>query len=79
MTATINSMELKFADFLFADQLMEGDLIKYDGDLYEIQSVESIAEGEILKVVNDYGEEDEIFIRNETQVEWYVNVEEEVE
>lgn len=79
MAATITTMELKFADFLFADQLMEGDLIKYDGDLYEIQSIQSVNDGEILKVVNDYGEEDELFIRNETQLEWYVNVEEEVE
>lgn len=60
MTATINSMELIYADLLTPDQLMEEDIIEVDGDIVEVIGIDSDATGDTYYVgyVNDYGDRD---------------------
>jgi len=60
MTATMNSMELIYADLLTPDQLMEEDIIEVDGDIVEVLGIDSDATGDTYYVgyVNDYGDRD---------------------
>lgn len=60
MTATMNSMELIYADLLTPDQLMEEDIIEVDGDIVEVIGIDSDATGDTYYVgyVNDYGDRD---------------------
>ena len=60
MTATMNSMELIYADLLNPDQLMEEDIIEVDGDIVEVIGIDSDATGDTYYVgyVNDYGDRD---------------------
>jgi len=60
MTATMNSMELIYADLLTPDQLMEEDIIEVDGDIVEVIGIDSDATGDTYYVgyVNDYGDKD---------------------
>jgi len=60
MTATMNSMELIYADLLTPDQLMEEDIIEIDGDIVTVLGIDSDATGDTYYVgyVNDYGDKD---------------------
>jgi hypothetical protein len=53
-------MELKFADTLTPDQLMQEDLIKFGDSVVEVVSVESDANGDIYFVSyqDEFGEKD---------------------
>ena len=77
MTATINNMELVWADKLTPGSLMEDDLIKIDGELYEILNIESDSTGDnyLIDCVDVYGERESIEIAYDTYVDLYVYVE----
>jgi hypothetical protein len=78
MTATMKTMELVYADLLTPNQLMEGDLIKIDGDLVEVVSVSDDATGDNYTIThrNEYGEEYEYTCTYEEVFRFYVFVEE---
>lgn len=75
MSDTITSMELRLADTLFPNQLMENDLIKLDDEYFTVQSITENEEGVNLVVLNDYDEPIDIFLFDDEQVELYVFVE----
>ncbi len=79
MSDTMISMELVHADSLYADQLMEGDLIKildeYGTQLVEVKNVHSIDEGYLVEVVNDYGEEIDVHFTENDLIHLFVYVE----
>lgn len=79
MTATINSMELVYADLLTPSQLMEGDLINIDNDVVEVISIEDDATGDNYTIGyrNDYGDELEYSCNYEEMFKLYVFVERE--
>jgi hypothetical protein len=74
MTATINNMELVWADKLTPGSLMVDDLIKVDNDLIEIISIDSDATGDnyFIDCVDVYGEPDTITIAHDAYVDLYV-------
>jgi hypothetical protein len=78
MTDTMKTMELVYADLLTPNQLMEGDLIKIDGDLVEVVSVSDDATGDNYTIThrNEYGEENEYTCNYEEVFKFYVFVEE---
>jgi hypothetical protein len=77
MTATITNMELVWADKLTPGSLMVDDLIKVDGELIEIISIDSDATGDnyLIEYADAYGERDELTIPHDTYVDLYVYVE----
>jgi hypothetical protein len=77
MTATITNMELVWADKLTPGSLMVDDLIKIDGELIEIISIDSDATGDnyLIEYADAYGERDELTIPHDTYVDLYVYVE----
>jgi hypothetical protein len=79
MTATIATMELVWADKLTPGSLMEGDLIKVDGELIEILKINSDSTGDnyFIEYADVYGEQDEITIAHDTYVDLYVYIENE--
>lgn len=76
MTATINSMELVYADLLTPSQLMEGDLINIDMDIVEVINIVDDATGDnyIITYRNDYGEENELECTYEEMFKLYVMI-----
>ena len=58
MSATINDMELIYADSLTPDQLMVGDLIKIGDDIVEVTFIESDSTGDNydIQTKNEFGE-----------------------
>ena len=74
----MKTMELVYADLLTPNQLMEGDLIKIDGDIVEVVSVYDDATGDNYTVThrNEYGEEYEYTCTYEEVFRFYVFVEE---
>ena len=76
MSATMKNMELVWADKLTPGSLMVDDMIKIDGELYEILSIDSDATGDnyFLDVVDVYGERDEITIAHDVYVDLYVYI-----
>jgi hypothetical protein len=78
MNATINSMELVYADLLTADQLMEGDLVDIEGSIVDVISIEDDATGDNYTITyrNEYGEEDVFECSYEHVFKLYVFVEE---
>jgi hypothetical protein len=76
MTATINNMELVWADKLTPGSLMVDDLIKIDGDLIEIIDISSDGTGDnyFIDCVDVYGEPDTITLAHDTYVDLYVYV-----
>jgi hypothetical protein len=81
MTATINSMELIYADLLTPDQLMEDDIIEVEGDIVTVLGVDSDATGDVYYVghVNDYGDKDVTEFNYTDTVKLYVFREDEEE
>jgi hypothetical protein len=75
MTDTIINMQLKLADILNPDQLMEGDVIKLENEFFTISYIEFLDEGYNLGLINDFDEVVEISIDDEQQIELYVYVE----
>ena len=79
MTATINAMELVYADLLTPSQLMEGDLINIDNDIVEVISVVDDATGDNYTITyrNEYGEDEETVCTYEDMFKLYVFIDEE--
>jgi hypothetical protein len=79
MTATINSMELVYADLLTPSQLMEGDLVEIEGVIVDVLAIEDDATGDNYSITyrNDYGEEDVFECDYEHVFKLYVFVEQE--
>lgn len=75
MSDTMTSMELRLADTLLPNQLMEDDLIKIDDEYFTIESIQEGDEGFNLVVLNDFDEPIDIFLFDDEQVELYVFVE----
>lgn len=77
MNATIQNMELVYADLLTPGQLMEGDLINIDFDIVEVIAIKDDATGDNYTIThrNDYGEEEEYFCTHEEMFKLYVFVE----
>lgn len=77
MTATINTMELVWADKLTPGSLMEGDLIRVDGELIEVVNITSDSTGDnyLIEFADVYGERDEIIIAHDSYVDLYVYIE----
>jgi hypothetical protein len=78
MTATINAMELVYADLLTADQLMEGDLVDIEGSIVDVILIEDDATGDNYTITyrNEYGDEDVFECSYEHVFKLYVFVEE---
>ncbi len=79
MTATINGMDLVYADLLTADQLMEGDLVDIEGVIVYVVAIEDDATGDNYTITyrNDYGEEDVFQCAYDDKFKLYVFLEEE--
>ena len=77
MSATMKNMELVWADKLTPGSLMVDDMIKIDGELIEIISIDSDATGDnyFIDCVDVYGERDTITIAYDTYVDLYVYIE----
>jgi hypothetical protein len=75
MTATINSMELRFADLLYPNQLMENDIIKLDEEYFTVKALSENDEGFNIVVADDYDELLDVFLFDDEKVELYVFVE----
>lgn len=75
MTATINDMELRFADLLYPNQLMENDIIKIDEEYFTVKALSENDEGFNIVVADDYDELLDVFLFDDEKVELYVFVE----
>ena len=69
------SMELRFADHLLPNQLMEGDIIKVDEEFFTIHSLVQNDEGFNIVALDDFDEPIDIFLWDDEKVELYVFVE----
>lgn len=74
MTDTMTSMELRLADFLSPNQLLEGDIIKLEEDFFTIDSIKETNTGVDLVVLNDFDEKVEVSLLDDETVELYVFV-----
>jgi hypothetical protein len=75
MSDTMMSMELVFADYLLPNQLAEGDLIKLENQYLTVKEISETKEGYNLVLADDFDDEEEYFILDDTKIEWYVFVE----
>jgi hypothetical protein len=75
MTDTMMSMELVFADYLLPNQLAEGDLIKLENQYLTVKQISETKEGYNLVLADDFDDEEEYFILDDTKIEWYVFIE----
>lgn len=75
MSATMMSMELRFADLLLPNQLEVGDLIKIDDEFLTIDSISENDQGVNLVLLNDFDETLDVFLFDDEKVELYVFVE----
>jgi len=73
--ATMMSMELVFADYLLPNQLAEGDLIKIEDQYLTVKEISETKEGFNLVLADDFDDEEEYFVLDDTKIEWYVFVE----
>ena len=69
------SMELVFADYLLPNQLAEGDLIKLENQYLTVKQISETKEGYNLVLADDFDDEEEYFILDDTKIEWYVFIE----
>lgn len=74
MTDTMTSMELRLADFLSPNQLLEGDIIKVGEDFFTIDTITETKTGVDLVVLNDFDEQVEVSLSDDETVELYVFV-----
>ena len=68
-------MELVFADYLFPDQLMEEDIIKFEDLLYTVKTITAVKDGYMLRLVNDFEEVEELLFSDNDKIAWYAFVE----
>jgi len=79
MTATMNNMELVWADKLTPGSLMVDDLIKVDDELLEVVRITSDSTGDnyFIDCVDVYGEPNIITLSYDAYIDLYVYVEDE--
>jgi len=79
MTATMNNMELVWADKLTPGSLMVDDLIKVDDELIEVIEITSDSTGDnyFIDCVDVYGEPNTITISHDSYVDLYVYIDSE--
>lgn len=65
-------MQYVKVDVLSPDQLENGDIIKFDGEFVTVLSVEYVDGGFSIFAENDFGEEFDIFVTDNTKVDWYI-------
>jgi len=75
MSDTMMSMELRFADNLLPNQLVEGDLIKLDEQYLTIKTITETKNGYHLVLLDDFDDETEYSVLDNQLIEWYVFVE----
>jgi hypothetical protein len=75
MSATMMSMELRFADYLLPNQLAEGDLIKIEEQYLTVKDIAETKEGFNLVLLDDFDDEVEVFVSDDEKIEWFVFVE----
>lgn len=75
MSATMMSMELRFADHLLPNQLAEGDLVKLNDEYLTIKTIIEADTGYHLVLLDDFDDEVEAFVLDNEKIEWYVFVE----
>lgn len=68
----INVGQYILVDKLSPDQLEIGDILKFEGEYVEVESVTYLEEGYSIFTVNDFGEEFEIFCADGVMLDWYV-------
>ena len=68
-------METRFADMLRPNQLMEGDLVKVEGEFFTIKYVDEGEEGCNVGLINDFDELIETFFFDDEHIELHVYVE----
>ena len=66
------NMEYVFADTLSPEQLMEEDAIKFEDEIVIVKDVVELKEGYLICATNDFGEELEFIVSDNTKLEWYV-------
>jgi hypothetical protein len=74
MTATITSMDYYLADVLNSDQLEINDLIGLGSEVVKILLIQPTKTGLLLTIENEFGEKDEVEIKDEDKIELYVMV-----
>jgi len=74
MTATITSMDYYLADVLNSDQLEINDLIGLGSEVVKILLIQPTKTGLLLTIENEFGEKDEVEIKDEDKIELYVIV-----
>jgi hypothetical protein len=74
MTATITSMDYYLADVLNSDQLEVNDLIGLGSEIVKILLIQPTKTGLLLTIENEFGEKDEVEIKDEDKIELYVMV-----
>lgn len=72
MSATIIDMPYVKVDVLSPDQLESDDIIKFDGEYLTVKSVDYVDGGYSINAENDFGEEYEVFVNDNTKVDWYI-------
>lgn len=75
MADTMMNMELRFADYLLPNQLMEEDLIKINDQFLTVDSILETKEGYVLTLLDDFDDEVEYFVSDNEKIEWYVFIE----
>ena len=77
MSDTLTNMEYVYADILFADQLMENDLIEFvdeDGSesIVEIVDIVSLKNSYLIIAKNEFAETIEFELADDTKVKLFV-------
>ena len=73
MSATLTSMNYRFVDILNADQLEVGDLIGLGiAGIVEIISIDSVKDGFLLVVLNEFDEKEEVEIGDDEKFELFI-------
>ena len=77
MSDTLTNMEYIYADILFADQLMENDLIEYvdednNSSIVEVVDIVSLKNSYLIIAKNEFSETIEFELAEDTKVKLYV-------
>lgn len=73
MSDTLNAMDYRFVDVLNADQLEVGDLIGLGiAGIVEIISIDSVKDGFLLVVLNEFDEKEEVEIGDDEKFELFI-------
>ena len=79
MSATIKPMEYQFIDKLNVDQLESEDLIEVDDEIVKVIYVDSLANGYVITIENEFGEKDVMEFDDNETFNWYILRDDDVE